>query len=130
MRYSIEEWEENLSRVEEITAIVYGMKGTLANDADTLMTVIDLMDESFGMDNNMVTGDKAMDDRYMSAIIDRKSKWEYIIPEVEAIGRKKIKEFMRQNKRLKRMKKWFGRIFTDQRIREQNRSKRYWNKVK
>ena len=67
------------------------MKGTLANDADTLMTVINLMDESFGMDNNMVTGDKAMDDRYMSAIIDRKSKWEYIIPEVEAIGRKKIK---------------------------------------
>lgn len=117
-----------MSRFEEINRLLYDMRGTLANDPDTLKRAIDLQKESLSMDNRMVTRNETQNDRYREAIWDRKTQWAFIIPEVETMGPKKIKEFMRRNKGLRRHKLWFDRIFANQKIREKNipEKKRGW----
>jgi oligoendopeptidase F len=118
---TLEEWNDELSKLEALSDEIFRYKGRLSESADMFNTVMTLRDEAYSWIQQLYVfaNDKQdMITKLDDVITTRNNKMAYINEEIEKMDKKTVKKFMSQNKNLKRLKKYFDRIFHDKKIKE------------
>jgi oligoendopeptidase F len=134
---SREEWEVEVQKMASLSDEIHAYKGRLSESAATLESVLRLQHESASWvqllylyaDNN-----KEMLEKLDTVEAELKQKSEFIVPEIEEIGRKKIKQFMAENVALRRHRLYFSEIFRRLKIKMEPQKKRkrvfWWVRIR
>ncbi len=107
-------WESDFNKSKEITAEIVKFKGKLKEDSDNLFKVLKLSDDlgriienlytyaKMKLDENTADGKyQALSDRAESLSVDIETQTSFIVPEVMAMGDKKVHEYVDSNDGLK-----------------------------
>lgn len=109
-----DQWESDFNRAKEIAEEITSLKGKLNEDPENLFKILKLNDETsrtienlytyakMKLDENTMDGKyQSLSDRAESLSVDIGSKTSFIVPEILAMGEKKVHEYVDKKDELK-----------------------------